>query len=105
VDKAILARKARSGFCGPEFFAELSELTGVEHATLSSCFAGERRDLALDAVKTVVAENLDGTPAVWTEELRELAKAEGMGEYRPGYWEGYELTFEHNQFLRSIGRL
>jgi hypothetical protein len=92
-------------FCGPEFFSEVSELTGIEHHVLSSCFAGERREAALDAVKTVVAENLRETPAVWTEKLRDLAKAEGMGEYRPGYWEGYELTFEHNEFLRSIGRL
>jgi cyanate lyase len=105
VDKAILARKARSGFCGPEFFAELSELTGIEHHVVASAFAGERRHVALDAVKVVVAENLDGTPVVWTEKLRDLAKREGMGEYRPGYWEGYELTHEHNEFLRGIGRL
>lgn len=94
----------RPRFCGPEFFSELSELTGIEYAALSSCFAGERRDLALEAVKTVVAENLDGTPAVWTERLRNLAKSEGMGEYRPGYWEGYELSWEHNEHLRRIGR-
>jgi hypothetical protein len=28
-----------------------------------------------------------------------------MGEYRPGYWDGYELTWEHNEHLRRIGRL
>jgi hypothetical protein len=95
----------RPRFCGPELFGELSELTGIERHVLASAFAGERRDVAIDAVKTVVAENLDGTPAVWTEKLRERAKAEGMGEYRPGYWDGYELTFEHNEFLRRIGRL
>lgn len=56
-------------------------------------------------MKTVVAENLDANPAAWTEILLERAKAEGMGEYRPGYWDGYELTWEHNEHLRRIGRL
>jgi hypothetical protein len=92
-------------FCGPEFFGELSDLTGIEHAAIYSCFAGERRGVALDTIKTIVAENLDGTPALWTEKLKALAKAEGLGEYRPGYWEGYELTHEHNEHLRRIGRL
>jgi hypothetical protein len=56
-------------------------------------------------VKTIVAENLDATPEAWTQKLRELAKAEGLGEYCPGYWEGYELTYEYNVFLRSIRRI
>ena len=92
-------------FVDPEFCRELSELTGMELGTLSSVFAGERRNIALDAVKTVVAENLDKTPEAWTEILRERAKAEGIGEYRPGYWDGYELTWEHNEHLRRVGRL
>jgi hypothetical protein len=33
------------------------------------------------------------------------AKENGSGEYRPGYWDGYDLTYEHNDDLRSIGRL
>jgi hypothetical protein len=33
------------------------------------------------------------------------AKENGSGEYRLGYWEGYELTYEYNDYLRSIGRL
>jgi hypothetical protein len=56
-------------------------------------------------VKTVVAENLDATPEAWAEKLRELAKAQALGEYRSGYWEGYELTYEYNDYLRSIGQL
>ncbi len=105
MDSKSLAQDGRSRFVDPEFCRELSELTGIELGTLSSVFVGERRNVALDAVKTVVAENLDANPAVWTEILRERAKADGLGEYRPGYWDGYELTWEHNEHLRRIGRL
>ena len=98
---------AHSGiaFVDESFCKELSELTGIEYRILNAAFTGERRGMALDVVKTIVAENLDATPAAWTEKLREYAKVEGLGEYRPGYWDGYELTYEHNDFLRSIGRL
>ena len=105
MDSKSLAHDGRPRFVDTDFCRELSELTGMELAALSSVFAGERTNTALDAVKTVVAENLDANPAAWTEILRERAKAEGMGEYRPGYWDGYELTWEHNEHLRRIGRL
>ena len=107
MDTKSLARgvRQRTAFVDDPFIEELSELTGIAYRTLSAAFTGEHRDLALDVVKTIVAENLDATPAAWTEKLREYAKAEGLGEYRPGYWDGYELTYEHNNYLRSIGRL
>ncbi len=105
MDSKSLAHEGRPRFVGPEFCRELSELTGMELGVLSSVVAGERTNIALDAVKTVVAENLDKTPEAWTEILLERAKAEGLGEYRPGYWDGYELTWEHNEHLRRIGRL
>ena len=104
MDSKSLAQ-ARNAFVDEPFIKELSELTGIEYRTLTAAFTGERRSLALDVVKTIVAENLDSTPAAWTEKLREHAKAKGLGEYRPGYWDGYELTYEHNEFLRSINRL
>lgn len=92
-------------FTDDAFFTEVSELTGIEYRALYRSFAGERKDLALDVVKSIVSEDLEGTPAAWTEKLIERAKAGGLGEHRPGYWEGYELTYEHNDYLRSIGRL
>jgi hypothetical protein len=104
VDTKSLAQP-RTAFVDEPFIQELSKLTGIEYHILKRAFTGERTGLALDTVKTIVAENLDTTPAAWTEKLREHAKAEGLGEYRPGYWEGYELTYEHNAYLRSIGRL
>jgi hypothetical protein len=58
-----------------------------------------------DVVKTIVAENLDAMPETWTHRLLERAKAQAVGEYRPGYKDGYELTYEYNGYLRSIGRL
>ena len=58
-----------------------------------------------DVVKPIVAENLDAMPETWTHRLLERAKAQGLGEYRPGYKDGYELTYEYNGYLRSIGRL
>ncbi len=114
MDSKSLAQDGRPRFVDAEFCRELSELTGIELGVLNSVFelgvlnsvfAGERRSTALDVVKTIVAENLDANPAAWTEILLERAKAEGMGEYRPGYWDGYELTWEHNEHLRRIGRL
>ena len=96
-ESTVTSPEGRPRFVGPEFCQELSELTGIELAVINSAFAGERTNIALDAVKTIVAENLDKGPEAWTEILRERAKAEGMGEYRPGYWDGYELTWEHNE--------
>ena len=105
MDTKSLAHDGRSRFVDADFCRELSELTGIDLGAINSAFAGERVNAALDAVKTVVAENLDKGPGEWTEILRERAKSEGMGEYRPGYWDGYELTWEHNEHLRRIGRL
>ena len=101
MDSKSLAHSG-TAFVDEPFIRELSELTGIEYRTLNAAFTGERTGLALDAVKTIVAENLDVAPAVWTEKLREYAKAKGLGEYRPGYWDGYELTYEYNEHLRSI---
>jgi len=67
--------------------------------------AGEEKDLALDVVKTAVAENPEGTPEDWQRSILAWAKENGSGEYRPGYWGGYELTYEYNEYLQSIGRL
>jgi hypothetical protein len=83
VDSKSLAHSSTAFVDGP-FCKEISELTGIEYRTLNAAFTGERKDLALDTVKTIVAENLDVTPAAWTEKFREHAKAEGLGEYRPG---------------------
>ena len=84
---------------------EIAELTGIEYRVLSSAFAGEKKDLALDVVKTAVAENPEGTPEDWQRSVLVWAKENSSGEYRPGYWNGYELTYEYNDFLRSIGQL
>jgi hypothetical protein len=81
---------------------EIAELTSIEYRVLSSAFAGEKKDLALDVVKTAVAENPHGTPEEWQRYVLSWAKENGSGEYRSGYWEGFELTYEYNDFLRSI---
>ena len=56
-------------------------------------------------MKTAVAENPQGTPEEWQRQVTAWAKENGSGEYRPGYWDGYELTYEYNDYLRSIGWL
>lgn len=105
MDTKSLAHDERSRFTDEAFFTEVSELTGIEYRALRRAFTGERKELALDTIKEIVAENLDGTPETWTEKLIEHTSGEGLGEYRPGYWDGYELTYEHNEYLRSIGQL
>lgn len=105
MDTKSLAHEGASRFTDEAFLTEVSELTGIEYRVLRSAFTGERRNTALDVIKTIVAESLEGTPEIWTQKLREHAKAEGLGEHRPGYWDGYELTYEYNDYLREIGRL
>ena len=39
-----------------ELLEELSELTGIEYRALCRAFVGEEKNLALDVVKTAVAE-------------------------------------------------
>ena len=89
----------------PALLEEVSELTGIEYWALSAAFVGEEKHLTLDAVKTVVVEYLTGTPQDWQRRVLDWAKENCLGVYRPGYWDGYELTYEHNEYLRSIGRL
>jgi len=84
---------------------EISELSGIEYRVLCRAFVGEEMNLVLDANNTAVAENLQGTPEDWQRHVLDWAEENGSGELRPGYWEGYELTYERNDFLRSIGRL
>ncbi len=106
MDNTSLAHPTRTNFfCDDQLLGEIAELTGIEYRALSRAFAGEEKNLALDVVKTAVAENPQGTPEDWQQHVLKWAKENGSGEYRPGYWEGYELTYEHNDYLRSIERL
>jgi hypothetical protein len=55
VDKKSLAHTAHSVRVDHALLEEISELTGIQYRVLSRAFAGEEKDLALDAVKTAVA--------------------------------------------------
>jgi hypothetical protein len=105
VDSIRIAHSKRTIFVDPHICEEISELTGIEHRVLISAFAGEEKNLALNVVKTVVTEKQKGTPEEWQHYVLQWAKENGSGEYRPGYWDGYKLTYEYNDYLRSIGRL
>jgi hypothetical protein len=105
VDSIRIAHSKRTIFVEHHFCEEISELTGIEYRILISAFAGEEKNLALDVVKMAVAENLTGTPQDWQGYVVHWAKENCSGVYRPGYWDGYELTYEYNEYLRSIGRL
>ena len=58
VDTRSLAHPTRTIFVDEQQCGEIAELTGIGYRALSSAFAGEEKDLALDVVKTAVAENL-----------------------------------------------
>jgi hypothetical protein len=105
MDKKSLAHPTRTVRVDHALLEEISELTGIEYRVLSAAFAGEEKNLTLDVAKTAVAENPEGTPEDWQDHVLAWAKENGSGEHRPGYWDGYELTYEYNEFLRSIGRL
>ena len=100
-----LAHPTRTVFVDQRLLEKIAELTGIEYRVLSSALAGEEKNLALDVVKTAIVKNPQGTPEDWQNQVLEWAKENCSGEYRPGYREGYELTYECNHFLRSIGRL
>ena len=105
MDSTSLAHPKRTVFVNAHLCEEIAELTGIEYRVLSSAFTGEEKNLALDVVKTAVAENPQGTPEDWQRHVLSWAKENGSGEHCPGYWEGYELTYKYNEYLRSIGRL
>ena len=105
MDDTSLAHPTHTIFVEERLFEEIAELTGIEYRALSRAFVGEEKDLTHRVVKTAIAENPQGTTEVWQQHVLSWAKENGSGEYRPGYWEGYELTCEYNEFLRSIGRL
>jgi hypothetical protein len=88
VDNTSLAHPTRIIRVDQPVCEEISKLTGIEYCVLSSAFAGEEKNLALDVVKMVVAENPKGTPEEWQQRVLTWAKGNGPGEYRPGYWEG-----------------
>ena len=103
--ESSLAHSTRPVFVDQRLLEEIVELTGIENRALSRAFVGEEKNLALDVVKKVVAENPESTSEEWQQHIFIWAKESGSGEYRPGYWESYELTYENNGFLRSIGWL
>jgi hypothetical protein len=103
--KDSLAHSLRTLFIDERLCEEIYELTGIAPWALRSAFAGKEKNLALDVVKTTVTENPQGTPEEWQQHMLPWAKENGSGEYRPGYWDGYELIYEYNDYLRSIGRL
>ena len=105
MDNTSLAHPTRTIFGNQRLLEEIGKLTGIEYRALSRAFTGEEKNLALDVVKTAVAEHPQGTPEEWQRFVLSWAKENGSGEYRPGYWDGYELTYEYNDYLRSIGRL
>ena len=105
MDSTSLAHPKRTVRVDQALLEEVAELTGIDYRVLPSTFAGEKKDLALDVIKTSVAKNPEGTPEEWQRHVVSWAKENGSGEYRPGYWAGYELTYEYNDYLRSIGQL
>jgi len=105
VDSKSLAHPTRTVFADKQLLEEIAELTGIEYRVLSKVFVGEEKNLAIDVVKTTVAENPEGTLEEWQRHVLGWAKENGSGEYCTAYWEGYELTYEYNDYLRSIGRL
>ena len=86
VDKKSLAHPARTVRVDHALLEEIAELTGIEYRVLSSAFAGEEKDLALDVVKTALTENPQGTPEEWQEHMLAWVKENGSGEYR---WRTY----------------
>ena len=91
-----LAHPKRTVFVDVRLCEEIAELTGIEYRVLSSAFAGEKKNLALDVVKTAITKNPEGTPEDWQRSVLAWAKKKGSGEYRPGYRDGYELTYNFN---------
>ena len=57
MDNTSLAHPTRTIFVDERLLEEISELTGIEYRVLSRAFTGEQKNLALDVVKTAVAEN------------------------------------------------
>ena len=102
MDTRSLAHPTHTIFVDGRLLKEIAELTGIEYRVLSKALVGEEKNLALDVVKMAVAENPQDTPEEWQQRVLAWAKENGSGEYRRGYWDGYELTYE---YLRSIGRL
>jgi hypothetical protein len=83
VDTRSLAHPTRTIFVDERLCKEIAQLTGIEYRVLSSAFAGEEKDLALDVVKTAVAENPQGIPEEWQQHILAWAKEKASGEYRP----------------------
>jgi len=100
--KRSLAHPTRTVFVDQRLLEEIAKLTGIEYRVLSRAFAGEEKDLAFDVVKMAIFKNSQGTSEDWQNHVLAWAKENGSGEYRPGYWEGYELTYEYNEFLRRM---
>ena len=105
MDNPSLAHPTRTVFADKRFLEEIAELTGIEYRVLSRAFVGEKKNLTLDVLKTVIVEDPQGTSEDWQNHVLWWAKENGFGEDRPGYWEGYELTYEYNELLRNIGWL
>ena len=101
----VLAHLTRTVYVDEHLCEEIAELTAISYRTLYSAFVGRQKNLALDVVKSAVVKNPQGTPEDWQRHVLSWARDNGSGQYRPGFWDGHELTYEYNDFLRSIGQL
>jgi hypothetical protein len=101
-----LAHRPRTIRVDQALCEEIAELTDVEYWALSSAFLGfppEDKDAALDVLEAAVLGG--GGPEDWPRYVLAWAKENGRGMYHSAMLEAPELTYEYNNYLRSIGRI
>jgi hypothetical protein len=79
VTERSLAHPTRTVFVNQRLLEEIAKLTGIEYRALSRAFASEEKNLALDVVKTAIAENHEGTTEEWQRHVLAWAKENGSG--------------------------
>lgn len=107
IEASVPKRTTRRHRVDERFLAILEEDFGISQFALRSAFMGvpaapKRQVIALCewAVRSA-----GGDPDEAGNALRAWARKHGAGTYSRHLVEGPELTYEHNDHLRSIGRL
>lgn len=107
IEASLPNRTTRHHRCDERFLEILEEDFGIDRYSLNQAFMGVPPEPKKEAIALCewAVRAAGGDPDEAGDALRAWARKNGRGLYHPAIVGGPELTWEHNDHLRKIGRL
>jgi hypothetical protein len=81
-------------------YDQIEEMTGISSLVLIECFADVERNEALEVLKAALRRG--ESAGEWGSYCRQWARRNKRGFYRPGFMDGYRLTWEQTAHERRV---